>query len=79
MIKRYCDCCKAEMDERNTPRWGSNLGRLAVAIDRNGVKLGVEVIQEVNGTSNQGDICTHCILDALYELDDRSVRRMVVR
>ena len=77
MIKRFCDCCKLEMTERTTPSWGDNGARVGVAIDRNGVKLGVQVIQFVNGTANAGDVCTHCILDALYALDDRDVMRVV--
>lgn len=71
MIRRFCDCCQTEMKETNTPSFGSNGGRLAVKIKRNGVELGVEVLQMVNGTANAGDVCTHCIFDALYEMDDR--------
>ena len=29
------------------------------------------MIQSTNGVSNSGDVCKHCILNALYALDDR--------
>jgi hypothetical protein len=76
MIKRFCDCCKAEMTEANSPRFGTTGDRMAVKINRDGVELGVEVLQMVNGTANAGDICKHCILDALYAMDDRPVMRI---
>lgn len=59
------------MTERNTPKLGANGSRMAADIQRSGVKLGVEIIQSVDGTSNAGDVCKYCILDALYRLDDR--------
>ena len=71
MIKRYCDLCKELMTDDNTPNFGGNCSRLAAVIEKNGVKLEVEVIQTVDGVSNAGDICKHCVLDALYKLDDR--------
>ena len=71
MIKRYCDTCGKEMTDRNTPKLGTNGGRLQATIKRLDTKLTVEVIQSTNNGANQGDICKHCILDALYELDDR--------
>jgi hypothetical protein len=71
MIRRYCDCCKTEMTPSNTPQFGTTGSRLAAMIQRNGVKLGVEVIQTVDGVGNGGDVCKHCILDALYAMDDR--------
>lgn len=72
MIRRYCDLCGAEMTDANTPRWGTSHGRLEAALKRKGeTVLKVEVIQSVNGTSNAGDVCKYCILDALYRLDDR--------
>jgi hypothetical protein len=77
MIRRYCDSCKAEMTQANTPCFGTTGDRLAVKINRNGVELGVEVLQIVDGTANAGDICKHCILDALYEMDDRLAKRLV--
>ena len=72
MIRRYCDCCKHEMVTVLGMREGINgLGRLSAKIERNGVSLGVEVIQSTNGASNSGDVCKYCILDALSTLDDR--------
>ena len=72
MIKRYCDVCEKQMTERNTPSFGVNGDRrLTATIQRNDATLKVEVLTGLNGTANKGDICTHCILDALYQLDDR--------
>lgn len=67
-IKRFCDQCFTEMTEKNTPfGTGQVSGRLSASIGH----LGVEVIQSQNKTSNSGDYCKYCILDALYKLDDR--------
>ncbi len=59
------------MTDRNTPNLGTTGGRLQATIKRLDTKLTVEVIQSTNAGANVGDICKHCILDALYELDDR--------
>jgi hypothetical protein len=60
------------MTEANTPKFGTNGGRLAADVrTREKVLLQVEVIQSLNGTSNAGDVCKYCILDALRRLDDR--------
>lgn len=43
----------------------------------NGRRMEVEVVTSLSGTYNDGDFCKYCILDALYELDDRSYNRNV--
>ena len=77
MIKRYCDCCGQEMLSHLIPKEGMNGGRLQTTIERplKGVKLTVEVIHSKDGCSNAGDVCKHCILDALQVLDDRPTER----
>ena len=71
MIKKFCDICGAEMNDRNSPNFGANKTRLAAKLKRLDVELGVEVIVSKDGASNVGDFCKHCVLDALYKLDDR--------
>jgi hypothetical protein len=71
MIKRFCDLCGTEMSDKNSPSQGACQDRLKVSINRGKVHASFEIIQAVNGTSNSGDVCKHCILDALRELDDR--------
>lgn len=72
MIRRFCDVCKDEITDKNsTSKLGHPLGRMQVRIKRKGVDYGVEVIHSTNGTSNAGDVCMYCVLDALRELDDR--------
>lgn len=72
MIRHYCDCCEQEITSENEAKGGFNTAdRLGAMIQRNGVQLKVEVLTTKNGTANDGDFCKHCILDALYRLDDR--------
>lgn len=72
MIRRYCDMCDEEMTGANTPSFGANGNRLAAELKRRGKPLlKVEVLSGLDGTSNAGDVCSHCVLDALYRLDDR--------
>jgi len=74
MIKRYCDCCGSEMLDFNSPRDGTTHNRLEAKVKAkncSGSVLSVEVITGLNNTSNAGDFCKYCILDALYTLDDR--------
>lgn len=70
MIRRFCDLCGAEMTERNTP-FGGSIGRMGTKLKRLDCVMTVEVITGRDSTSNAGDFCKHCILDALQELDDR--------
>ena len=76
MIKRFCDICEAEIDDRNDPKIGSDTYRLNATIQgkykpTGATKLKVEILTSLDGTSNKGDFCKYCILDALYKLDDR--------
>lgn len=66
-IKRYCDQCGTQMTDKNTPKSGTNDGRLSASVGR----LMVQVTQHQDNVSNAGDYCVHCILDALYTLDNR--------
>ena len=67
MIRRYCDCCKAEIS-----RELGNAGRCLVAPVNHGEVNGeVEVVRR---GAWDGDVCKYCILDALYEMDDRPAK-----
>ena len=70
MIRRFCDLCGAEMTERNTP-FGGSIGRMGAKLKRLDCVMTVEVITGRDSTSNAGDFCKHCILDALQDMDDR--------
>jgi hypothetical protein len=67
MTKTFCDVCGRELDDQNAPRLGANGSRLQATVGR----LTVEVVNTLDGATNTGDVCRHCILDALYALDDR--------
>ncbi len=73
MIVHYCDCCGRQMDNRSILSQHP-LGRLQATVKsqkNTEVALTVEIITSKNGVSNAGDFCVYCILDALYQLDDR--------
>lgn len=71
MIKRFCDVCQSLMTDANTLTDGTTRSRLAADIQRNGVRLKVEVIHSLDGTANAGDVCKYCVLMALLAADDR--------
>lgn len=71
MIKRFCDMCGNEMGPRNTPSQGGNCGRMEAKLKRLDCEMTVEVITGRGGANNNGDFCTHCIIDAFYAMDDR--------
>lgn len=70
MIKYFCDCCGDEIAERDTKE-RNPLARLTAKLKRGNAELHVEVIETKNGTSNAGQFCRYCVIDALRELDDR--------
>jgi hypothetical protein len=70
MTKTFCDRCNAEITSENEAKGGSiSSSRLGTKVGRKG--MSVEIMIRTDGTANQGDYCKHCILDALYQLDDR--------
>ena len=71
MTKTYCDCCGELMTDRNTPFQGQNGRRLQATARNSSARLTVEVITSTKGVANSGDVCKYCVLDALYDLDDR--------
>ena len=83
MIRRFCDCCGAEITESNTthsPTSQNALGRLKTTVrSKHGVepqcKLTVEVIISKDHCGNAGDFCKYCILDALLVADDRPIAK----
>lgn len=70
MIRYFCDCCGKEISERDT-NTRNPLGRLSAMLKRGNSELAVEVIETKDGTSNAGNFCRYCVLDALAKLDDR--------
>ncbi len=72
MIKYFCDFCEKEITKENKVEGGFNTaGRLGTTLEKKGLSLKVEILTSSNETSNVGCFCKHCILDALYKLDDR--------
>jgi hypothetical protein len=70
MIRYFCDCCGEELAERDT-KDRNRLHRLTAKLKRGNSELQVEVIETKDGTSNSGNFCRYCVLDALASLDDR--------
>jgi hypothetical protein len=72
MTKHYCDRCEKLITKANTCIGGVTVGsRLGGTVEGNGHRLTVEVITSHDDVANAGEFCKHCVLDALYELDDR--------
>lgn len=70
MIRQYCDCCDAEITDKN--KIDDTNFRLTGEIKRKGsIMLSVEVITSKDKTWNDGDFCKYCIIDAINEADDR--------
>lgn len=74
MIRKYCDICEKEITSDNTVTSSAGYPRLSTAIysPDKAVKLTVELIQYKNDTSNTGDFCKYCIIDAFNKFDDRT-------
>ena len=72
MVKYFCDKCGEEITDKNMSEGGTKSeGRLGVEIEYGKHTLAVEVINSLDGCANAGLFCKYCILDALYQLDDR--------
>ncbi len=71
MTKNFCDVCGSEMTEKNKPKGGTafRMGTTVTGID--GKKVMVEVTTGIDDCWNKGEICKHCIIDAIQTLDDR--------
>ena len=72
--KYYCDICGEEITEQNNCV-GATINnvnnRLGAVITRKDKTLKVEIITALNDKWNDGDVCRHCVLDALSKLDNR--------
>lgn len=78
MIKYFCDCCGAELTDRNrclgsSEGEGEGKGRLGASYSRTlkAPKLMFEILTGKDGTWNAGDFCRYCVIDAVNSLDDR--------
>ena len=70
MIKRYCDCCEAEILKYN--QVDNKNHRLTAEIRKsNNTLFKVEVITALDTKWNKGDFCKYCIIDAINKADDR--------
>ena len=70
MIRYLCDCCGEEIAVSDTKQ-RNPLGRLTAKLKHGASELQVEVLETKDGTSNVGEFCRYCVLDALQKLDDR--------
>lgn len=72
MIRRFCDSCNEEITSSRECT-GGTIGRLGAKLKGTSGKpaLDVEVIVFKDGTSNTGDWCKYCVIDALNRYDDR--------
>lgn len=77
MIKRYCDICEQELGETNAilTKDMNEVIRLTTRLQSKNSDsvLTLALITSLNGTSNNGDFCKYCVLDAFYQLDDRNL------
>lgn len=72
MVRFFCDCCGKEIPEDYNMFKNPLHGRLSTKLKRGNSELTVQVIEYKDGVSNSGHFCHHCVLDALYTLDDRA-------
>lgn len=59
MIKRFCDACEKEIPE--TANRVIFTETFVKNSDKKQVKVGVEVMVSINGTTNGGEICIACV------------------
>jgi len=76
MTKYFCDGCGKEITPKNQCAGSTaSRSRLGTEIKKRGQVLMVEVMtgtsNDIGKTWNNGHWCKHCVLDALYQLDDR--------
>jgi hypothetical protein len=82
MIKHFCDLCHAELTPENMVSLAEGEGapRLTATheVQHRGnfpktekVKLTVQCMTSMNGTSNKGIFCKYCIIDTINKADDR--------
>lgn len=74
MNKAFCDMCGVEITDANRCSGGAVCckdTRLGAELKRGDITMRIEIMTAMNGTANAGDFCKHCVLDALYKLDDR--------
>ena len=79
MTKYFCDKCGTELGSGNSCVGGHMANdRLGTTVDffwKHGLgvtrKLKVEILTSLDGTSNAGDFCKYCVIDAIKQLDDR--------
>jgi len=74
MIKVYCDFCGKEITDHN--RIDDGHFRLKAEVVSRGGKhrMQVEVLTGLDGTSNRGEFCKYCVIDAIKAADDRPVK-----
>lgn len=71
-IKHFCDNCGHALDSGNALGKGNVLKVESDMPSRGGVALYVHLTASTSpGGSPVGDLCKHCIIDAVNKLDDR--------
>lgn len=74
MIRTFCDCCGAEIKDRNavSDRTGERLlATLRNKLNPAAEPLQVEVITAQGSSWNSGQFCKYCVIDAINQADDR--------
>jgi hypothetical protein len=70
--RRFCDNCGHALDSGNTLGKGNVLKVESDTPSRGGVALYVHLTASTSpGGSPVGDLCKHCVIDAVNKLDDR--------
>jgi hypothetical protein len=71
-IKHFCDNCGHALDSGNTLGKGNVLKVENDTPSRGGVSFYVHLTASTSpGGSPVGDLCKHCVIDAVNKLDDR--------
>ena len=77
--RRYCDLCEAEITLDNEAGFTAKPSDILLSsrLDgkyssrRNSNEIRFQISIALNGIWNGGDVCKHCIIDAVNSLDDR--------
>lgn len=72
MIQRLCDVCGDVIDRNYITERFKETSTHRHPTDRfKDVKVTVEIMAGINGTTNAGEICKGCLIDAVAYHDDR--------
>jgi len=75
MKKIICDICGEEITSKNQLlKKFIRKSRVKGTSGNHDLGVTVEILYDLDGTYNKGDVCKYCVLDVVKKIDDRPVR-----